>query len=72
MKRPAVQNKQVVVVRMAFQARKVLGTFEKRAPGQKIRLEIQFHKPNKFVNALIQSDIHLQVTANEGIRKTVK
>ena len=32
MKRPALQNKQVVVVRMAFQAQKVLGTFEKRAP----------------------------------------
>ena len=30
MKRPALQNKQVVVLRMAFRARKVLGTFEKR------------------------------------------
>ena len=34
MKRPALQNKQVVVLRMAFRARKVLGTFEKRATGQ--------------------------------------
>ena len=33
MKRPALQKKQVVVLRMAFRARKVLGTFEKRAPG---------------------------------------
>ena len=33
MKRPALQNKQVVVLRMAFRARKVFGTFEKRAPG---------------------------------------
>ena len=32
-KRPALQNKQVVVLRMAFRARKVLGTFEKRPPG---------------------------------------
>ena len=32
-KRPALRNKQVVVLRMAFRARKVLGTFEKRAPG---------------------------------------
>ena len=32
-KRPALQNKQVVVLRMAFRDRKVLGTFEKRAPG---------------------------------------
>ena len=35
MKRPALQNKQVVVLRMAFRARKVLGTFEKRALGEK-------------------------------------
>ena len=28
-----LQNKQVVVLRMAFRARKVLGTFEKRLPG---------------------------------------
>ena len=32
MKRPASQNKQVVVLRMAFRARKVLRTFEKQAP----------------------------------------
>ena len=32
MKRPGLQNKQVVLLRMAFRARKVLGTFEKRAP----------------------------------------
>ena len=32
MKRSALQNKQVVILRMAFRARKVLGTFEKRAP----------------------------------------
>ena len=33
MKRPALQNKQVVLLKMAFRARKVLGTFEKRARG---------------------------------------
>ena len=32
-KRPALQNKRVAVLEMAFRARKVLGTFEKRAPG---------------------------------------
>ena len=32
MKRSALQNKQFVVLRMAFRAREVLGTFEKRAP----------------------------------------
>ena len=37
MKRPALQNKQVVLLRMAFRARKVLGTFEKRAPELSIR-----------------------------------
>ena len=34
MKRPALQNKQVELLRMAFRARKVLGTFEKQGPGQ--------------------------------------
>ena len=34
MKRPALQNEQFVVLRMAFRARKVFGTFEKRAPGR--------------------------------------
>ena len=33
MKRPALQNEQVGVLRMAFRPRKVFGTFEKRAPG---------------------------------------
>ena len=37
--------------------------------GEKIRLEIQFHLPHKIVNPLIQSDIHLQVTANKEIRR---
>ena len=34
MKRSALQNKQLVILRMAFGARKVLGTFEKRAHGR--------------------------------------
>ena len=29
---PALQNKQIVVLRIAFRARKVLGTFEKQGP----------------------------------------
>ena len=37
--------------------------------GDKIRLEIQFHQPNRIVNALIQSDIHLQMAVNGGIRE---
>ena len=32
MKRPALQNKRVAVLGMALRARKVFGTFEKRAP----------------------------------------
>ena len=36
MKRPASQNKRVGVLRMAFRARKVFGTFEKRALGSKL------------------------------------
>ena len=38
--------------------------------GEKIRLEIQFHQSKKIVSVLIQSDIHFQMTENEGIRKT--
>ena len=36
MKRPALQNKRVGVLRMAFGARKVFGSFEKRTPGLEI------------------------------------
>jgi len=32
MKRPALQNKRLGVLRMAFRAQKVFGTFEQRAP----------------------------------------
>ena len=32
MKRPALQSKRVVVLRMAFRARNVFGSFEKRTP----------------------------------------
>ena len=38
MKRPASQNKRIGVLPMAFRARKVFGTFEKRAPGPSIIL----------------------------------
>ena len=34
-KRPALQNKRVGVLRMGFRARKVFGSFEKRTPGLK-------------------------------------
>ena len=40
MKRPALQNKQVAVLRMAFRARKVLGTFEKRTPDLEEHLSV--------------------------------
>ena len=33
MKRPALQNKRVAVLRVAFRDRKVFGTFEQRTPG---------------------------------------
>ena len=36
---------------------------------EKTRLEINFHQPNKSVNALIQSHIYLQMAANGGIRE---
>ena len=42
-KRPALQNKQVVVFRMAFRARKVLGTFEKLSPGLVMVIKFGHH-----------------------------
>ena len=45
MKRPALHNKQVVVLQMVFRARKVLGTFEKRTPG------LRFSKDPKTLRA---------------------
>ena len=33
MKRPALQNKRITVLQMAFRARKGFGIFEKPAPG---------------------------------------
>ena len=44
MKRSALQNKQVVILRMAFRVRKVLGTFEKRAPGLKMCMVVKVAK----------------------------
>ena len=40
MKGPALQNKQVVILRMAFRAWKVLGTFKKRAPEQDLNPDL--------------------------------
>ena len=37
MKRPALQNKRVGVLRMAFRACKVFGSFEKRTPGVAVK-----------------------------------
>ena len=41
MKRPALQNKRVGVLRMAFRARKVFGSFERRTPGPMMAKEWQ-------------------------------
>ena len=44
MKRPALQNKQAGVLRMAFRARKDFGTFEKQAPGARtVYRDVFFH-----------------------------
>ena len=46
-KRPALQNKRVGVLRMAFRARKVFGSFEKRTPEKQVlfnaRLKSRFY-----------------------------
>ena len=57
MKRPALQDKQVGVLRMAFRARKGFGTFEKRPPGQNFSLSLC--EPNSVTrdNAPIEADV---------------
>ena len=55
-KRPPLQNKQVVVLRMAFRARKVLGTFEKRAPGRVPRSEMMSIKTKT-----VQEEYHFEI-----------
>ena len=47
MKRPTLQNKQVVILRMGFRARKVLGTFEKRAPPRVLGLAVVLSAPKR-------------------------
>ena len=50
MNRPALQIKQVGVSRMAFRARKVFGTFEKRAPGIRNQYPRDIVKPAGLKN----------------------
>ena len=47
MKRPALQNKQAGVLRMAFRARKAFGSFEKRAPVQNLTRRVHV-KTNSY------------------------
>ena len=49
MKRPALQDKEVVVLRMAFRARKVFGTFEKQGPRLLVRSGGQNNAPSMFI-----------------------
>ena len=48
MKRPALRNKQVALLRMAFRARKVLGTLEKQGPVSRTSREL-FGPENPFI-----------------------
>ena len=48
-KSPALQNKQVGVLRMAFRTRKVFGSFEKRTPGPVSRKSREIFRPEKLV-----------------------
>ena len=63
MKRQALQNKKVGVLRMAFRARKVFGTFEKRAPWTKTGSE-------RFVSIGLSKIFKLIVSTSEKILKT--
>ena len=53
MNRPALQIKQVGVSRMAFRARKVFGTFEKRAPVQTILYTIYLYYVVVYINFIL-------------------
>ena len=82
MQRPALQNKQVVVLRMAFRAQKVLGIFEKRAPGlfwgllagkqtYSVIFLLEFFSPIFVIRYLIANNAIIVVTSDcqfqEGI-----
>ena len=54
MKRPALHNKQVGVLRMAFRARKVFGTFVKRAPVHALMFET---KSNYIQDSFLHTSI---------------
>ena len=64
MKRPALQNKLVEVLRMAFRARKVFGTFEKRAPGQLPKRELM-QSPTRTVEVYRGMSLWVQSNFNE-------
>jgi len=64
MKRPALQNKQVVLLRMAFRARNVLGTFEKQGPGPGTNL----HEKADISRARNRGFSHLGDTWKHSIR----
>ena len=53
MKTPALQNELVEVLRMAFQARKVFGTSEKRATEE----AKAHHKAKDLYNLLLRRDV---------------
>ena len=60
MKRPALQNKRIGVSRMAFQARKVFETFEKRAPGP-------LHSKGKIRVFLLQEVLFVLIVYSVGV-----
>ena len=71
-KRPALQNKRVGVLQMAFRARKVLGTSEKRARAQGLDHDRK-KKENRFLinraNLTTLSHFHeplLSAQVNQG------
>ena len=63
MKRPALQNKRVAVLGMALRARKVVGTFEKRAPDWNLIVRL-IGKVHATANASYTGQINLAAGFN--------
>ena len=57
MKRPAVQNMRVGVLRMVFRARKVFGTFEKRDPAGNLKEKKVFQDGVEYMSLSSGFDI---------------
>ena len=71
MKGPALQNKQVGVLRMPFRAREVVGTLEKRAPDN-LTEELNEFEQSKIINFYQLSYGQSDIPRTEGFHPARK